>query len=118
MNSMRRLFVYPGCFNLVVIVALHNIIKLWGHPTLVAVAIATAIGVSRYLLANYSCGLYVSYSRNWYIKQIIYIAASLVVVALYSVDKFAWTVGIYFATLWLLEIAVSLRSRALARNSR
>lgn len=101
---MRRLLAYPGWLDLVVLAALHALLRPLLQDVLVAIAIIVSTGVIRFTLAYFVFGVSRSSSRNWYIKLLIYVAVSIAVAVIYSPQEFVWKFGIYFATLSFLEI--------------
>ena len=115
-KNIRRLIGYPGLLDLIFVAALHVYFSRRGQSVAIALAIVTAIGITRYTLANCICGLYLSFSRNWYIKQAIYVVVCVAVVALYSIDQFAWVAGSYFAVLSILEIGASIRASIVTKG--
>ena len=106
-RSMRRFLAVPGWLDLVVVAALHVFLKPLLQDVVVAITIVISTGVVRYALASFVFGVSRSSSRNHYIKLLIYVAVSVAVAVIYSPQEFVWKFGIYFATLWLLEIIVT-----------
>lgn len=106
-RSLRRLLAYPGWLDLVVVATLHVLLRPLLQEVLVAIAIVISTGVIRYSLAYFFVGICRSSSRNWYVKLVIYVAVSIAVAVMYSPQDFVWKFGIYFATLFFLEIIVT-----------
>lgn len=104
---MRRFLAFPGWLDLVIVVALQALLKPLLQNVVVAMTIVISTGVVRYALACFIFGVSRSSSRNWYIKLLIYVSASVAVTVAYSPQDFVWKFGIYFTTLWLLEIIVT-----------
>ena len=105
--NMRKFLAFPGWLDLVVVIALHTLLKPLLQVIVIAITIVISTGVARYALAYFVSGVSRSSSRNWHIKLLVYVTVSVVVAVAYSPQEFVWKFGIYFATLWLLEIIVT-----------
>ena len=106
---MRKLLTYPSFVDLALIIALYLATKSVVQDFNLALAGVVIVVILRFILAWVTSGVILSRTRNWYIKQIIYIFAGISIVYIYSFQQFAWVFATYFVSASFIEVVISIK---------
>ena len=105
---MRKLLTYPSIFDLALIIALYIATKSVVQDFNLALAGLVIVVILRFILEWMTSGVILSRTRNWYIKQIIYMFAGISVVYIYSFQQFAWVFATYLVSASFIEVVISI----------
>lgn len=105
------LAVYPGWLDLVLMFMLYRINKIYALGIIELYAVILGVGFLRFLIYISLVRFSSSPSKNWYIKQVIYIFTTLLVAYLYNPSTFTWTVAVYFFVALFFQLLAAIYTR-------
>jgi len=107
LNKITIWCIYPGWLDVIFIVFLYTIKKLYPFKVIELSIIILIIGLLRFLIHLLIVGFSNNATKNWYIKQIIILSVALSVVFLYEPKTFTWLFAIYYSELLFIELLIS-----------
>jgi hypothetical protein len=103
--------VFPGWLDVIFILLLMIVKNYFAHGAGFAIAIL-ALGFVRYFVQVVAVGFLVFGTRNWYIKEIIYLVVALLCFLTYEQKTFVWIISLYFFELTFMNLAMSFFKRS------